>query len=358
MIEQIYPVLILVGATIGAVLVYLWRQARRTNECSLALIRLNESLNFDAPAFLRSAWPHLSQAGLRGIAWRLDWYGVAIEEQAGTVSGKAVERTISVADMKLVVTFHQSRHGERRYFDEALIETFLLLLRTDMWIKAGATDATFAQMSRLTLFLQHDMKNVAQFIQLVADQLAAVPPGKEQKVLDYLRMSAPLIRHRADRIVHTLTAGQPACEPLRTLDVAAEIRQLCALHQLECEVNGTASVLVPENSLDRALDNILKNYADLKSRDPALQPAIAVAIQTNEEGAQIIIHGIDCLPVEHMERLFEPFWSSTPEGLGIGLYQARQMLELCGGTLNATRQPGKELAFCISLPKNQGANVA
>lgn len=358
MIEQIYPLLILIGGTIGAVLAYLWRQARRANESNLALIRLNESLQFDTPSFLRAAWPLLSQAGLRGIVWKLDWYGITITEVSGKTDGKTMHRTIEVADMHLAVTFHQNRHGERRYFEEALIETFMLLLRTDMWIKAGAIDATFAQMARLTLFLQHDMKNVAQFIQLMADQLAAIPAGKEQKVLDYLRTSAPLMRHRADRIVRTLTAGQLQSESLRTIHLADEISQLCILHRLACDINGTAEVEVPENSLDRALDNILKNYADHAARSATASPRITVTIDVMDDDVRIVIRAADSAPVENIERLFEPFWSSTPEGLGIGLYQARQMLEICKGSLEALRTPAGDVAFCIKLPDKSRQNVA
>ena len=355
MIEQIYPILILVGCTIAAVLAYLALQARSTANIGLALIRLNEQLHFDTPAFLQRAWPLLSQAGLRGIAWRLDWFGVPLNFQAGEPGGDSIHKEIEVGEMKLSITFQQYRHGERRYFDETLIETFLLLLRTDMWIKSGATDATFAQMSRLTLFLQHDMKNVAQFIQLMADQLANVPEGKEQQVLNYLRSAAPLIRHRADRIVNTLTAGQAHDEPPRTIQLADLVTQICKLYRIECEVRGDASVSVPENTLDSALDNILKNYGDIGARSPGTTPIVNIAIEKNIAMIDITIKATNVPPVTQIERLFEPFWSRDPVGLGIGLYQAKQMLESCDGTITAELLAENQLQFRISIPAPHAA---
>jgi signal transduction histidine kinase len=352
MLEDLYPILIVIGSTIGVVLAYLWRQARGASNVSLALIRLNEQLQFDTPAFLRSAWPLLSQSGLRGISWKLDWFGVPIEGQCGRPGGRSLDKEILVAEMKLNIRFQQHRHGERRYFDESLIETFLLLLRTDMWIKAGAIDATFAQMSKLSLFLQHDMKNVAQFIQLMADQLAAVPAGKEQQVLDYLRTAAPLIRHRADRIVRTLTAGQSA-ERLRPIQVEDELAQTCSLYRLECTINGAALIHVPENTLDSALDNILKNYADLSVRNQAVKPVLTIDI-ANDKAAVVITIAADKVPaVTQIERLFEPFWSSDPAGLGIGLYQAKQMLEICGGTVGVNQTATGQLRFLVRLPRDR-----
>ena len=354
MLKELYPILIVIGVTIGAVLAYLWQQSRGASNISLALIRLNEQLQFDTPAFLQGAWPLLSQSGLRGITWKLDWYGVPLEGQSGQVGGKSIYKEIEVAELKLAIRFQQNQYGERRYFDEALIETFLLLLRTDMSIKAGVTDVTFTQMSKLNLFLQHDMKNVAQFIQLMADQLATVPVGKEQQMLDYLRTAAPLIRHRADRIVRTLTVGQLHNEPLRTMQLHEELTQLCQLYRLDCTITGAAQISVPENTLDSALDNVLKNYSDISLRGSGIgdvKPFISIDIRDNEHNVEIDISAANTPPVVHLERLFEPFWSSHSAGLGIGLYQAKQMLGICKGTIVATQSDTGQLKFTISVAK-------
>jgi signal transduction histidine kinase len=346
MIEQIYLSLILTGATIGAVLLYLWRQAGSASHISLALIRLNEQHNFDLPDFLRSAWPLLSRAGLRGTSWRLDWFGAVIEEQAGLDGGHSVSRELEVGEMKLAINLFLSRkRGERRYFDESVVETFLLLLRTDMWIKAGATDATFTQMSRLSLFLQHDMKNIAQFIQLMGDQLAAIAPGKEQQTLDYLRLAVPLIRQRADRVVSTVTVAPAVGVPVRTVQLHQELAQLSQLYRLECVISGRAEVQVADHALVGALDNIMKNYSD-----HTIKPELRVAITNDGSAIGIAIAAANAPAVARVERLFEPFWSSNPNGLGIGLYQAKQGLERAGGSLEAGQTTAGLLHFHIRFP--------
>ncbi len=351
MLKQLYPILILIGATIGVVLAYLWWQATAASKLNLALIRLNEQHNFDTPVFLQNAWPLLAQSGLRGIIWKLDWFGVTTQGQAGKEGGTNIHKQIEVGEMKLTIQFQQSRHSEQRYFNEALIETFLLLLRTDMWIKAGTIDATFSQMSKLTLFLQHDMKNVAQFIQLMSDQLATVPVGKELQVLDYLRAAAPLIRQRADRIVRTLTLGQSHANPMHTMQLGEDLPQICKLYHLECAITGSAQITVPQNTLDSALDNVLKNYSDLSQRDGGAKPLVTIHIHENASEVEIGISASNTAPIAHIERLFEPFWSSDPEGLGIGLYQSRQMLEMCQGTIKVRPTETGQLQFLIHVKK-------
>lgn len=352
MIEQVYLSLILVGMTIGLVMAALWYKARRASMLNLALIRLNEQHGFDTPAFLTHAWPLLARSSLRGIGWRLDWFGVRKEGQSGVTKGKLTERQVEVGEMKVVVRFHRREgRGEQRYFEESLIETFMLLLRTDMLIKAGTTDAALSHMSRLNLFLQHDMKNIAQFIQLMGDQLASVPSGKEHKVLDYLRAATPLIRHRADRIVRTLTLGAAPAEPCRAVALRPLLKQLCELYGLEHAIDGDAAVEVAGNSLETVLDNILKNYQDLGLRDNIDQLHVDIAIRTQDGVVEVTLKVPHAPRTSAPERLFEPFWSSTRDGLGIGLYQAKHLMELQGGALFATQDAAEVLCFHVQCPQ-------
>lgn len=351
MLNLLYPLLIVIGTTIGVVVTYLWRQARTASDNNLALIRLNEEHKFDAPEFLRHAWPLLKSAGLVGIRWEFDWFGIRIQAEEGVHQGKPVVQEITIGEMRLNITFFQNHRGEKKYFDATLIETFLLLLRSDMWIKAGAIDATLAQMSKLTLFLQHDMKNVAQFIQLMADQLTDVPAGKEIQVLNYLRTAAPLMRQRADRIVQTLTLAQAQEETNGTVELNELIDSLINLYQLHAQVSGTAQMSVAKTSLEGALENILKNYSDLYLRLGGAKPLVKITISENPKDVIVTISSEDTPAMPQIERLFEPFWSMSPNGLGIGLYQARHLLESCGGTLTVSQNESDRLSFVVHLPK-------
>lgn len=354
MIEQVYLYLILVGVTIGSVLGALWYKARRASMLNLALIRLNEQHAYDTPAFLDAAWSLLAQSSLLGMDWRLDWYGVLREGSAGLAKGRVTERQVEVGEMKLAMRFyrHEGR-GEQRYFEEGLIETLMLLLRTDMLIKAGATDATLSQMSKLNLFLQHDMKNIAQFIQLMGDQLASVPAGKEHKVLDYLRLATPLIRHRADRIVRTLTLGAAPADPQRPVALRPLLVQLCELYGLAHAIEGDADVELGGNSLETVLDNILKNYQDLGLRDNLADLVLQIAVATRDQMVEVTIRAPAAPRAAALERLFEPFWSSVPTGLGIGLYQARHLMELQGGALFVSEDAEHTLCFHVRCPRSQ-----
>ncbi len=50
------------------------------------------------------------------------------------------------------------------------------------------------------------------------------------------------------------------------------------------------------------------------------------------------------------ERLFEPFWTTSQSGMGLGLFLTRELLQKVGGTV-AFYQTEDTLGFKVCLPK-------
>ena len=55
-----------------------------------------------------------------------------------------------------------------------------------------------------------------------------------------------------------------------------------------------------------------------------------------------------------IERVFEPFYSTKPDGLGVGLSISRMLVEAHGGRLQASRSPGGGAIFWCTLPPAEG----
>lgn len=50
------------------------------------------------------------------------------------------------------------------------------------------------------------------------------------------------------------------------------------------------------------------------------------------------------------ERLFDPFYTTKPEGLGLGLYTSQRIVREHGGEIQAESQPGEGTQVRVWLP--------
>lgn len=349
---SLYPYFILIGVSIIAATSWLLRQARGRAAITNELVQLNQSLGFDLPNFLRQCWQPLRKAGFKGVSWQLDWFGSKLSMSEGS-SGEVVnERVLEVEDIKLTIKLHDGkRRFEQRYFSTVLSESFFLLLYTDMWVKLGTVQGAFAQTAKMNVFLQHDMKNIVQLVSLMAEQLDMTPQGQEQKLLEGLKTVMPTLRDRSERFLSTLSS-QLTSEVVASVDLEDALNKTAEIHDIDITVDGGGEVSVSEQSLNSIFDNIFGNYIDQLRGNPGAPQDIQVSIQRGSSVTEITV--LDRLgePCRWPERLFEPFWSEKGDGLGIGLYHARQLIQGVGGSLSAQTPSDGPLSFIIVLPNH------
>jgi two-component system sensor kinase FixL len=64
-------------------------------------------------------------------------------------------------------------------------------------------------------------------------------------------------------------------------------------------------------------------------------------------------HGCGIAP-DQMERVFEPFITTKPNGMGLGLPVCRTIITAHGGKLWAENNPGGGACFVFTLPTQNG----
>jgi signal transduction histidine kinase len=109
------------------------------------------------------------------------------------------------------------------------------------------------------------------------------------------------------------------------------------------------TVLLDKHKLKQALGNVLDNAIEVT---PAGK---RVEIESTIEGGMLRIgirdHGPG-IEAGIRPRLFTPFATTKPDGIGLGLALARELLEAHGGTI-AWREPTPGSLFVLSLPLEQ-----
>jgi PAS domain S-box-containing protein len=106
--------------------------------------------------------------------------------------------------------------------------------------------------------------------------------------------------------------------------------------------------------LQQVLLNLAINAFDAMRDTPASKRKVVIATQSNGDGTvrtSVRDYGIG-VPEEMQDRLFDPFFSTKTEGLGMGLAIVRSIVESHGGKIIAENADGGGTRFEFILPVN------
>jgi signal transduction histidine kinase len=103
--------------------------------------------------------------------------------------------------------------------------------------------------------------------------------------------------------------------------------------------------------IEQVLLNLVKNAVEAMQ---GCRESRVVTIAARVDGARsvevaVTDHGRGFAP-EHAEKLFAPFFTTKPEGMGMGLSICRSIVEFHGGRLWAQPNPGGGSVFSFTLP--------
>jgi len=131
---------------------------------------------------------------------------------------------------------------------------------------------------------------------------------------------------------------------LRSVEGALNARNLLLQTKLEAAAD---SIQGNGIQLEQAFLNLLLNAVE------ATPPGGAIYVQSDNEAGQVRISLRDSgpgIPVEDLERIFEPFYSTKARGSGLGLGITRRIVRDHGGTLDVSSQSGEGATFTLIFP--------
>jgi signal transduction histidine kinase len=114
---------------------------------------------------------------------------------------------------------------------------------------------------------------------------------------------------------------------------------------------------VPEFSFDpdqlrRVLVNLFENAVSVTPEGGTC----AVRVKLERDGGDAVLTFADNgpgIPPEHLDKIFEPYFTTRREGTGLGLAMTKQIVLLHGGSIEARNLEGGGAGFEIRLPMNQ-----
>ncbi len=357
-------VFLVAGLTLLATSLAMSRRAKRYRRNMQALLELGGQAlaPLDLPG---QAWPLLADGGWQQMNMVGHWFGDPVQIELGQMAtpkpGQSPRRDVvrqidGGDDVQLTLTLrHSATRGETWMFAEQLAQVFVLLLETGVRARTEAMSVALAERARLSLYLQHDMRNLAQWVGWVcADFAACADDASLLSAGNRLRDNVPLTQERVHRLRNAL-GQKPVVDNPREVDLQLAISKAAHLAGVDVNLSGTAQAWIARGLLARALDNLFSNLApnwrDVAAQKPTFHLRMREATQQAQAHAEIEFlspwrQGESRLPTN---QLFEPFTSGRPGGLGLGLYQARKSLNEGGGQLSAeATETG--LSFRLTLP--------
>lgn len=151
------------------------------------------------------------------------------------------------------------------------------------------------------------------------------------------------------------------------LNVNHEIREILAILRVELgEVtvqtrlaDALPPVMADRVQLQQVLLNLMINAIEAMKSVSDRERVLRVETMHHDEHAAVIViqdSGVG-LDAGQMQKLFDPFYTTKPQGLGMGLSICRTILERHGGCLWAEAKEGQGATFKFTLPFGNGGRT-
>jgi C4-dicarboxylate-specific signal transduction histidine kinase len=283
----------------------------------------------------------------------------SLRQARDELDAKVRERT---AELKRANEQLQSEIAEREVAEEGLIRAQAEIARI----------ARIMTMGELAASIAHELNQPLGSIVTSGDAclrwLAAKPPN-----LDEVRQAVEAVIRdgtRASGVIVRIRGLIRRGERLRErLDINDVIREVIAFLDGELRRNGASlRTEMPGNLPPVVVDRVLLQQVILNLMMNAVEAMRAVSdrvrvlrIRTEEQSSGNIVvliqdSGLGLGP-EHSSRMFEAFYTTKVEGIGMGLTISRSIIEAHGGRLWAVANDGPGSTFYFTLPIDERGKV-
>jgi signal transduction histidine kinase len=229
--------------------------------------------------------------------------------------------------------------------------------------QAARRSDRLAALGQLSAGLAHELRNPLGTIKASAELLQRNVASEN----DVAREMAGFIASEVDRTNSLVTRFLQFARPLKLRRDKADLSQTLdrAIAQVEREAKGAA---------------IYKNYQpeiapfpfDAELMERVFYNLILNAVQASPPGGAVSVKtraGADCVEIAVIDRgvgiepaqrdsIFNPFFTTKPEGVGLGLAIVSKIVDEHGGKITVESEPGKGSIFHVVLPNEPAASSA
>jgi hypothetical protein len=207
---------------------------------------------------------------------------------------------------------------------------------------------------RFSVFCLHDLKNLAARLSLVAQNAErhGQDPAFQESAMRTVTDTATKMTALMSKLTRASVKPTLAVAP-ESLDIPALIEEIVAPMRGEERVRlHVAGVMVqPVIAVRDQIHQVLLNVILNAKQAIGQEGDISIGIEESGGSLVVTVDDTGCgIPSSMLESLFQPSQSSRPGGLGVGLYQCKQIVEAHRGMIQILSQQGQGTQVRIELP--------
>ena len=209
----------------------------------------------------------------------------------------------------------------------------------------------FDAFNRMSAFVVHDLKNIVAQLSLMLKNAERHRDNPE-----FQKDMLMTVEHSVERMRHLMMQLREGATPVdgpRGVDLTAVIQRIQTAKSSQgraVEVRLADKVVARghEDRVERVIGHIVQNALDATERGGR----VLVMLEKLDDNAIVIVddagHGMS--PEFVRERLFKPFQTTKPAGMGIGAYESFQYVHELGGKVTVDSEVNVGTKVRLSLP--------
>ncbi|MBB4631588.1 ATP-binding protein [Sphingosinicella soli] len=272
------------------------------------------------------------------------------ERRLATIIVDSTRQRVTLAATQIV-----TREGSEKLISIQNIQSELDVAQLEAW-------------QDLVRVLTHEIMNsitpISSLAQTAATLMRDVDAGSEKGSHEDIRNAVETIAARSEKLTKFVSNYRqlmhippPQVKSILAEDLFAQITALYAPQwaeetlDLRVEISPRNLRLAVDPALmEQVLINMLKNAQEATAEQR--RPTVSLKAGLDNNGAayiEVADNGTG-IPADVAEKIFVPFYTTKPEGSGVGLALTRQVMIAHGGTISVAPRPGGGTKFTLGLP--------
>lgn len=238
--------------------------------------------------------------------------------------------------------------------------------RADELREAIARHADLSRLGELSASVAHEIRNPLCGILLSVEVLQTKmdPDDSRGVLLENLHREAQKMEKVVNNLLHFARHYKPRPAPCRMEELVRRSIESVSSHLRKRKVEVSVSPCgadceaeVDPQLVQQVFGNILLNSIDASPAGAAVEVEVGRADEPGSVAVSFRDYG-EGIDEDLIERLFEPYVTSKPNGVGLGLSVSKKIVEAHGGCIEVTSRPGEGATFTVVLPRRAGEEPA